>query len=261
MNLQQQKAQVLDLVIELAKAPQNAEAITAEFLMSRLKGKNIDQLPEGLRKLLLLEILPQASATEGQTSISTPTKRNQFSEVYSGEHCKLEVRSSGRLGREVRLTINAGSSLEKAFYEINQKSQEKYGRKAIYKGTLYKDIGVKETLKETKVITFTPVVKNSSNNAKFGDASQDALLKENGMDWVDRPYITAATGAFRVAKGFPKDAANIGSATDGGDLLMGLVVRARSGGVGSHPIGVSDYSSYDDGCNDLVVAAGSSPSN
>ena len=260
MNLQQQKAEVLDLVGELAKAPQNAEAITAEFLMSRLQGKKLDELPDGLRKLLL-EILPQASATQGQTSISTPTKRNQFSEVYSGEHCKLEVRSSGRLGREVRLTINAGSSLEKAFDEINQKSQEKYGRDAIYKGTLYNDEGVKEILKETKVITFTPVVKNSSNKAKFGDASQDALLKDSGMDWVDRPYITAATGAFRVAKGFPKDADNIGSETDRGDLLKGLVARARSGAVGSDGDGVDDGYCYGVARRDLVVAAGSSPSN
>ena len=260
MNLQQQKAQVLDLVGELAKAPQNAEAITAEFLMSRLQGEKLDQLPDGLRKLLL-EILPQASVTEGQTSISTPTKRNQFSEVYSGEHCKLEVKSSGRLGREVRLTINAGSSLEKAFDEINQKSQEKYGRDAIYRGDLYSDEGVKEILKETKVITFTPVVKNSSNKDKFGDASQDALLKENAMDWVDRPYITAATGAFRVGKGFPKEADNIGSTTDRGDLLKGLIARARSGAVRSDDYGVIGYIYHDDNCYDFVVAAGSSPSN
>jgi len=259
MNLQKQKAQVLDFVGELAKAPQNAETIAAEFLMLRLQGQDFDQLPDGLRKVLLA-ILPQASATEGQPSVSMPTKRSQFSEVYSGEHCKLEVKSSGRLGREVRLTINAGSSLEKAFDEINQKSQEKYGRDAIYRGTLYNDEGVKEVLKETKVITFTPVVKNSSNKAKFGDTSQDALLKENGMDWVDRPYITAATGAFRVGKGFPKDADNIGSTTDKGDLLKGLVARARSGAVGSYDLGV--FGHYYDGHRfDDVVAAGSSPSN
>lgn len=160
----------------------------------------------------------------------------------------------------MRLTLNAGSTLGKAFDEINAKSQEKYGRDAIHRGTLYNDEGVEDVLKETKVITFTPGVKNSSNKAKFGDASQDVLLKDNGMDWVDRPYITAACGAFREAKGFPRDADNIGSTTDRGDLLKGLVARARSGAVGSLAYGVGDY--YDgDFRFDGVVAAGSSPSN
>ena len=229
--------------------------------------------------------LTDSLPAEGQIEVlKYPTNRDQFSEVYAGEHCKLEVRSA-RLGREVRLTINAGSTLEKVFDEINQKSQEKYGRDAIYRGTmynnqerremeqqvygraeiyrgtLYADEGVNDVLKETKVIIFTPVIENSEDKVKFGNAllgnaSHDALLKENGMDWVDRPYITAATGAFRVAEGFPEDARLIGSTTDKGDLLKGMVARARSGSVRSFDDGVDVWGGpHSDSAQFLYVAA------
>jgi hypothetical protein len=44
----------------------------------------------------------------------------------------------------------------------------------------------------------------SGNRGKFGaspETSHEALLKNRGLDFVDRPYQTAAAGAFRVAKG------------------------------------------------------------
>jgi hypothetical protein len=202
--------------------------------------------------------LPEVPApSEAKPSVSTPTKRGQFSELYAGEHCKLEARST-RLGREVRLTLNAGSTLEKAFDEINAKSQEKFNRDAIYRGTLYKDSRVTDVLKETTVITFTPVIKEFGSDP---ETSHEALLKKHGMDWVDRPYQTAAAGAFRIAKGF-KEGVVIGSTDDKGDLFNGLVARSRSGAVGTD----DRYGVYADGRLDAdrygsLVVSGRSSSN
>jgi hypothetical protein len=226
--------------------------------VSKLLGEAVkSEVPDAAERLeAAIAIL---SGKKSDTSDKVPASNAQFAEAYSGKHCKLEVRSSGRLGREVRLTIYAGSSYEKAFDEINQESQKRYGRVAIYKGVLYNDHYLIDILQRTLVFTFTPVVNNSSYKVKYGDASQDVLLKDNRMNWVHKLIITAATGAFRVAKGFPKDAADIGSETDSGDLLMGLVVRANDGVVISTAYGVDFY--WEKYCDEVrynsVVAAGS----
>jgi hypothetical protein len=119
-------------------------------------------------------------------------------------------------------------------------------------------------MKETTVITFTPVLKNSANRVKFGtdaETSHEALLKKHGLDFVDRPHQTAAAGAYRIAKGF-KEGVSVGSTEDKGDLFEGLIARSRSGAVGTggrH--GVSDYDFRDDYAYYNLVVSGRSSSN
>jgi hypothetical protein len=261
MSIQQQA--IVKAVNDLADSlPAKGKLEVLKHLLDTVDAKALKGISaEGRQQLL--SILPEVPASNAQPSVSTPTKRGQFAEAYSGEHCKLEVRST-RLGREVRLTINAGSTLEKAFDEINAKSQEKYNRDAIYRGNLYKDAGVKDVMKETTVITFTPVLKNSANRVKFGtdaETSHEALLKKHGLDFVDRPHQTAAAGAYRIAKGF-KEGVSVGSTEDKGDLFEGLVARSRSGAVvTSDGYGVFDCDSSDVSAFNFLVVSGRSSSN
>lgn len=213
--------------------PAEGKMEVLEHLLGTVAAKDLKGLSAEARQQLL-SLYPEVPASSAQPSVSAPRQRGQFAEAYSGEHCKLEVRST-KLGREVRLTLNAGSTLEKAFDEINAKAQEKYGRDAIYRGSLYNDAGVKEVIKESTVITFIPVLKNSGYRVKFGtdaETSHEGLLKKHGLDFVDRPYQTAAAGAYRIAKGF-KLGVTVGSSEDKGDLFEGLVARSRSGAVGT----------------------------
>lgn len=242
--------------------PAKGKMEVLEHLLGTVEAKDLKGLSaEGRQQLLSL--YPEVPASSAQPSVLAPRQRGQFAEAYSGEHCKLEVRST-KLGREVRLTLNAGSTLEKAFDEINAKSQEKYGRDAIYRGNLYKDAGIKDVIKESTVITFIPVLKNSANRVKFGtdaETSHEALLKKHGLDFVDRPYQTAAAGAYRIAKGF-KEGVSVGSTEDKGDLFEGLVARSRSGAVGTYVyVGVDVYGINVDARHDFLVVSGRASSN
>lgn len=261
MNTQQQA--IVKAIKELsATLPTDGKLDVLAHLTGELEAKDLKKLsPEALA--LLKSALPEVPASSAQPSVSAPRQRGQFAEAYSGEHCKLEVRAT-KLGREVRLTLNAGSTLEKAFDEINAKSQEKYGRDAIYRGTLYKDAGVKDVINESTVITFIPVLKNSGYRVKLGtdaETSHEGLLKKHGLDFVDRPYQAAAAGAYRIAKGF-KSGVTVGSSEDKGDLFEGLVARSRSGAVGTLAgNGVLDYDDRDAYRFGSLVVSGRASSN
>lgn len=233
-----------------------------EHLLGSVDIKDLEELSGGGRQQLL-SLLSKIPGYNPQPPVSIPTRRGQFVEVYSGEHCKLEVRST-RLGREVRLTMNVGSTVEKAFDEINANGQERYNRDVIHRGSLYEDAGVKDVVKETTVITFIPVLKNSKNRAKFGSdpgTSHEGLLKKHNLDFVDRPHQVAAAGAYRIAIGF-RVGVYIGSPEDDGDLFEGVVVRSRVGIVGTlDGYGVHGSDSSDSNAFSGLAVSGRASSN
>lgn len=192
----------------------------------------------------LQELLANHTGTSAPTTLTTEA----FSTVYTGNHCQLAIRQT-ELGREVQLTLSAGSSLRMAFNEINAKSQERYGRDAIYQGQLFEDRGLDEVAQEVRVHTFIPVINDSLDR----DRPQHAeFLKGLNLDWVDLPLLVAAAGAFRIEHGF---GGSIGSSTDKGDLFNSKVVRARSGTVMTHDIGVI-VMDYNDGASTGALGVG-----
>jgi hypothetical protein len=192
----------------------------------------------------------------------TPRQGGQFVEVYSGTYSMLEVGST-KLGPEVRLTLNA-TTIEDVFNEINAISRQKYGRIAI-QNLLYRDRGVSDIITTNTVITFIPVLNNSGMRVKYGteaETSHEGLLNNYDLHFVDRPYLTAAAGAYRVAKGFKSDESNELTA-DEGDLFGGLVVRARDGSIGMDEEGWVGcfYDDNDYACDSVAVSGRTTSSN
>ena len=160
----------------------------------------------------------------------TPTAINQFEELYSGKHCKLEGRPT-ELGREVRLTLNEGSTTQQAAVEINERCQAAHGgRSAIYYPNILFSTGTKEVLEKPLVVTFISVVRDSADRVAADQdphISHEALLKQHGFEFVSKVHQILAAGAFRVAKGFERGVA-VGSCEDQGDLFEGRTVRSES---------------------------------
>lgn len=178
---------------------------------------------------------------------SIRTQRDQFIDVYSGQNFKVEVRSTP-LGREVRLTLNAGSTIKIVFDEINAKSQEEYNCDIIDRATLYQDFRVNEIINETTVITLIPVLKDSESRVRSGkDAgtSHEGLLNMHGLNFVNRLYLATAAGAYRLQNGF-QPGVPIGSLEDKGDLFGGHIIRSNIGGIGtSADRGIRIYNCHD----------------
>jgi len=211
----------------------------------------------------LVEKLTSVPAITGTLTAldAIQVQANPFNEVYSGQHCKLEVRSTN-LGREVRLSIPSGVNMDTVTDEINDTCRNLYGRPAIQKKDLDRDGQIDTLAREGVVVTFIPILNDSNYRSQFGSdpaTSHEGLLKDLNLHAVDILYIAAAVGAFRVAQGFPEENGMIGTEEDEGDLLQGFSTRAFNGELGTFHSGVGRQR-FDKGrWPELYLAASSFP--
>lgn len=174
-----------------------------------------------------------------------PPDRDRFRRVYSGHGCKLEMRKNP-LGDEVRLTINAQTSLRTMLRELITEESWRHPHTSAglmeVLGYIDEDRppGVPDFANFERVVTFIPVINNSSCRSRFGTdpaKAHLAMLRAKELTWIERPLLAIAAMAWRLARGEGLE----------GDLLKGLTVRTRKGALCWYsPLGlcpVEDYSS------------------
>jgi hypothetical protein len=185
---------------------------------------------------------------------------SEFQEVYSGTHLSLAVRAGTEGTYEVQYTqtgseADARDELNKAFPNLSNCPNE-------WQVYLLKNKDMGAAPEQPLVITFTPLLNESTGLVRNGsdpEEAHSALLQSKDLQFVPDNAISLAMGAFRLAQGFPENSADIGTTSDKGDLLEGLVVRGAVRSVGSYDDGVYDSYWYDGRAYVRLGVAGRSP--
>lgn len=238
------------------QAPADRKLTSAQQFLARLKA--------WVRLFLAVPVKPHS--VEEQHADFLP-----FQRLYRGYGCMLETRNTS-LGMEVRLTIAGNRSLRKIINDMNREAEKKYGR------TLVRDLiydlnrtgidDIPNVSMDRRVITFIPVLENSANRVRSGNdpkTSHQALLAEHNMTWVERPWVTIAAAAYRLAKGCPsidwenweKDKSCGFAGPDNGDLMKGYAVRTRQGLIyWDYVLELCRSDDYDDLASEKIALAG-----
>jgi hypothetical protein len=158
--------------------------------------------------------------------------------------CELQVRESA-LGLELRFIKNPGFSFRNIIDEINEAGERLYGRAIFVRGSreIISDSGIDEVSETALSYQIVPVVPDTASRYTHGDlekilsdswsviqelltdVTQEEILKRNNLDWVSRPLLAAAAGAYRLHFGFPKEGGiGLGNPSDYGDLFKGAAV-------------------------------------
>lgn len=190
----------------------------------------------------------------GVETISASIELSHLEPQYTEEHftplklaiacCELQVRESA-LGLELLFIKNPGFSFRNIIDEINEAGERLYGRAIFLKDSreIISDSGIDEVSETALSYQIVPVVPDTASRYTHGDlekilsdswsviqelltdVTQEETLKRNNLDWVPRPLLAAAAGAYRLHFGFPKEGGiGLGNPSDYGDLFKGAAV-------------------------------------
>jgi hypothetical protein len=197
------------------------------------------------RDLLTFRQISELQEILSGTLQDKATRATEFGVSHELTHGKLEVRPGTYGLKECRLTfkdVKPGEFQAKVDGLYDEMNALFMGLPNCPEGWKVEPSGNNDlpeiSVRRDLVITFTPLITDSTNRYKYDPfkaddgefrESQDSLLRKLRLSPVQNDFARLAAGLFRLGQGFPEKIEDIGTVRDRGDLFEGMTVRTFMG--------------------------------